>query len=60
MTNPVSRFLLTAMAALLTACASPQIDPREVVNGALSNDAEIKRAAALIDDAYTLFLLGPF
>ncbi len=29
-------------------------------NGALSNDAEVKRAAALVADAYTLFLLGPF
>ncbi len=29
-------------------------------NGALSEDAEIKRAAALVADAYTLFLLGPF
>lgn len=29
-------------------------------NGALSDDAETKRAAALVADAYTLFLLGPF
>ncbi len=29
-------------------------------NGALSNDAETRRAAALVADAYTLFLLGPF
>lgn len=29
-------------------------------NGVLSNDAETKRAAALVADAYTLFLLGPF
>jgi hypothetical protein len=29
-------------------------------NGALSTDAETKRAAALVADAYTLFLLGPF
>lgn len=29
-------------------------------NGAPSEDAEIKRAAALVADAYTLFLLGPF
>jgi hypothetical protein len=28
-------------------------------NGALSEDAEVKRAAALVADAYTLFLLGP-
>ena len=29
-------------------------------NGVLSGDAEAKRAAALVADAYTLFLLGPF
>jgi hypothetical protein len=29
-------------------------------NGALSDDTETKRAAALVADAYTLFLLGPF
>jgi hypothetical protein len=29
-------------------------------NGVLSNDGEAKRAAALVADAYTLFLLGPF
>lgn len=29
-------------------------------NGALSNDAETQRAAALVADACTLFLLGPF
>ncbi len=29
-------------------------------NGTLSEDAEAKRAAALVADAYTLFLLGPF
>ena len=29
-------------------------------NGALSGDAETQRAAALVADAYTLFLLGPF
>lgn len=29
-------------------------------NGARSDDAETKRAAALVADAYTLFLLGPF
>jgi hypothetical protein len=31
-----------------------------VYNGVLSNDAEAQRAAALVADAYTLFLLGPF
>ena len=29
-------------------------------NGTTSNDLEAKRAAALVADAYTLFLLGPF
>ncbi len=29
-------------------------------HGAVSNDAEANRAAALVADAYTLFLLGPF
>lgn len=29
-------------------------------NGVTSNDAEASRAAALVADAYTLFLLGPF
>lgn len=29
-------------------------------NGALSTDEEARRAAALVADAYTLFLLGPF
>ncbi len=29
-------------------------------NGVVSNDAEANRAAALVADAYTLFLLGPF
>jgi hypothetical protein len=29
-------------------------------NGAVSNDAEANRAAALVADAYRLFLLGPF
>ena len=29
-------------------------------NGSLSADDEIKRSAALVADAYTLFLLGPF
>ncbi len=29
-------------------------------NGALSDDPETQRAAALVADAYTLFLLGPF
>jgi len=29
-------------------------------NGVASNDAEASRAAALVADAYTLFLLGPF
>ena len=29
-------------------------------NGLLSDDAEAERAAALVADAYTLFLLGPF
>jgi hypothetical protein len=29
-------------------------------NGSLSDDAEAKRAAALVADAYALFLLGPF
>ena len=29
-------------------------------NGAFSKDAETKRAAGLVADAYTLFLLGPF
>src|SRR5688572_25208241 len=29
-------------------------------NGGLSADEETKRAAALVADAYTLFLLGPF
>ncbi len=29
-------------------------------NGALSDDEEARRAAALVADAYTMFLLGPF
>jgi hypothetical protein len=29
-------------------------------NGALSSDEETRRAAALVADAYTMFLLGPF
>lgn len=37
--------------------------PRKVsvaYNGALSADDEVKNAAALVADAYTMFLLGPF